>query len=188
MKKITLLSAVVWLALSSSVYAQSEGSSDPVKANAFKANPLGLIIGIGKINYERRLSASTSVQLGASYFSYGNNDGSFSGLGLIPELRWYVGGHALEGFYVAPFAKYRNFSVKDKDDGSKYSVNVYGGGAKAGMQWLMGKKDNFIMDLAFGGKYQDFNYREEDNEGAVDIDNFLSGFSPELHFAIGFAF
>lgn len=184
MKKLTLIIALFILG-SSAVFAQ-DGSS---KNNAFKANPLGLIVGLGKVNYERKLSESTSAQLGVSYFSFNNSGDSFSGLGLVPEFRFYVNKNALDGFYVAPFMKYNNFTVKDGDSGFQGALNIYRAGAKAGMQWLMGKNENFIIDLAFGGKYSDFNLNVKEGDGdSFDSEDLFEGFSPELHFAIGFAF
>ncbi len=183
MKKLTFLFALIILG-SATVHAQ-----DGDKNNSFKANPLGLLFGLGKINYERKLNDSMSAQLGLSYFSFSNSGNSFSGLGLVPEVRFYVGGNAIEGFYVAPFMKYNGLTLEDKDSEFKGRLNAYRGGAKAGMQWLMGKNENFIIDLAFGGKYSDFNIKvKEGSSDNFDSEDLFEGFSPELHFAIGFAF
>ena len=79
--------------------------------------------------------------------------------------------------------------VKNDDTGFEGGLNIYRAGAKAGMQWLMGKKENFIIDLAFGGKYSDFNLNVKEGTGeSFDNEDLFQGFSPELHFAIGFAF
>ena len=182
---LTLIIAL--LIFGGSAIAQ-DGDDAPIdRKNTLKANPLGLIIGIGKINYERKLGTHSSVQLGASYFSYTSDGSGISGLGLVPEYRFYVTGDAIGGFYLAPFAKYNALTLKDND--SRGTVSWYSGGAKAGFQWIMGKKETFVMDLAFGGKYSDFNLRvKEGAESDFDNTDLFEGFSPELHFAIGFAF
>lgn len=164
-------------------------AQDAEKKNTLKANPMGLIIGLGKINYERKLGDASSAQLGVSYFSYSSDGTSFSGLGLLPEYRFYVTKEALDGFYLAPFMKYNNFTLKNDEEDFKGSLNAYRFGAKAGFQWLMGKRKSFVMDLAFGGKYSDFNLKvKEGSEDDFDNENLFQGFSPELHFAIGYAF
>ena len=169
-----------------SAQAQDDAAS---KSNTFKANPLGLIVGAGKINYERKINDGASAQLGVSFWSFGSDGSSISGLGLVPEYRFYTAQEALEGFYIAPFMKYNNYTVKDDDEGFKAAANVYRFGAKGGFQWLMGKKENFVIDLAFGGKYSDFNLKvKEGDDSDFENEDLFQGFSPELHFAIGFAF
>lgn len=182
--RFTIFSMTLLLA-TLSINAQSENEPK----NTLKANPLGLIIGIGKINYERKLSETTSAQLGASYFNYSADGLSLSGLALAPEYRFYTGDAALKGFFLAPFLKYNNVTLKDEDQGFKGSLNAFAIGAKGGFQWLLGKQESFVIDLAFGGKYSDFNLKvKEGSEDAYDNEDLFHGFSPELHFAIGFAF
>lgn len=181
-KHLIALSVLMTLSISIT-FGQSE------QKNSLKANPLGLIVGIGKINYERKITDASSAQLGISYFKFSNDGSSISGLSLIPEFRFYVSKKAIDGFYLAPFFRYRNLTVKDEDDGFKASLNNYGGGAKAGFNWLLGKEQNFVIDLAFGAKYQDFSISvKEGTEDDLDNENLFHGFSPELHFALGFAF
>ncbi len=182
MKQLHLILVLSLLGVSSSM-AQEDVAND----NAIKANPLGLLLGIGKINYEKKLSDSRSAQLGVSYFNYGNSGDRLSGLGIIPEYRFYIKDDAIDGFYVAPFLKYNNFTVTDGD--FKGALNIYSGGAKAGMQWLLGKKDNFIIDLAFGGSYSDYNLKvKTGSDTSFDSEDLLSGIGLELNFSIGFAF
>ena len=181
MKKIVLLTLV------SLIFATTAFSQE--QKNAIKANPLGLIIGLGKLSYERELSASSSVQLGVSYFSYELfGSSTFSGFGLIPEYRFYPGAdkEAIEGFYAAPFLVYNNFTVKDDD--SKAALNIYGGGGKVGWNWLLGKSDGFVIDLSFGLRYTDGNLDvESGSDDDFDVD-LWKGVRPDLNFAIGFAF
>lgn len=183
MKKNVITLTVIMALSIGMVLGQSE------QKNALKANPLGLILGVGKINYERKITDASSVQLGISYFKFSNSGSSLSGLSLIPEYRFYVSKKAIDGFYLAPFFKYRNLTVEDESDDFKASLNNYGGGAKAGFNWLLGKEQNFVIDLAFGAKYQSYsiNVSQGSEDDFNNADSF-EGFSPELHFALGFAF
>ena len=190
--KPRLLTIITLITLSTTIFAQDTESAT-TKKNTFKANPLGLILGIGKINYERQLGPKSSAQLGFSFFSYTADGSGLSGFSLLPEYRFFVNGTAVEGFYIAPFAKYNSITYENEGDLTgedfKAKLNVYRIGAKGGFQWLLGKNENFVIDLAFGGKYSDFNLKvKEGNDDDFDNENLFEGFTPELSFAIGFVF
>ncbi|MBV6644077.1 MAG: DUF3575 domain-containing protein [Cyclobacteriaceae bacterium] len=178
--KVTLMALITILFVTASGFAQE-------KKNAIKAPPLGLILGFGKISYERALSEQTSAQLGVRFFSFDFDGTKFSGYGFIPEYRIYLGEpQAIEGFYAAPFAAFNSFSLKDGD--SKATLSVFGGGGKVGWNWLLGKRNSFVIDLAFGARYVDGNIKV-DSGSEDDFETGLwTGFRPELNFGIGFAF
>lgn len=181
MKKLILF--ITFILISAPSFAQEKKEFD----NSLKANPLGFLIRIGKINYEKKISESSSAQLGAFLINYSASGDSFSGFGLIPEYRFYINDNAIDGFYLAPFLKYNNLTVKS--GGFKGALNIYRIGAKAGMQWLFGRNDNFVVDLAFGAKYSVFNLAVKfGSEDSFNNENLFTGISPELNLAIGFAF
>ena len=81
--------------------------------------------------------------------------------------------------------KYNNLTVKS--GGFKGALNIYRIGAKAGMQWLFGSDQVFVVDLALVFKYSDFNLAVKDgSEDSFENENLFTGISPEFHFAINF--
>src|SRR5687768_12984481 len=104
--------------------------------NAVKINPLSLFVTTGNISYERALSEKTSVQLGTYYSGIGLGDFKYEGYGITPEFRIYFGarGTAMNGGYVAPFLRYQNFSISDKETKDKATFETMGGGALMGWQ------------------------------------------------------
>lgn len=186
MKKSLTIFFVLSILGSSTLFAQ-DTETEKGKMNSFKARPIGLIIGLGKIAYERKLNDHGSIQLGLAYFDYNFDSFGFSGIGITPEYRIFVTGDAIDGFYIAPFLSYDALTVKGDD--TKATGYRYGGGAKAGFQWLLGKRESFVIDLAFGGRYVDFGYKVENGSNDdFEDSSFLTGFRPDITFAIGFAF
>src|SRR5688500_14753733 len=106
---------VIAVLLVATVTAKAQYAPHP---NAIKLNPLSLILATGNVSYERAIGADKSIQLGAFYSSFGLSDLKYTGWGVTPEFRFYFAGkkEALNGVYVAPFARYQNFSLADKTD------------------------------------------------------------------------
>jgi hypothetical protein len=181
MKKICTLILIALLAIPS--FAQ-EKTSESDNKNVLKINTLALIIGTGSIFYERELSDNLSGQLGVAYLNYKINDSKFSGLILTPELRFYVKRNAIDGFYMAPYFRYQNFSVKNGSNDATYTN--YGGGLAFGRQWIF--NSGFTMDLFFGGHYGSGSLKV--NTGTQDQfdTNSFEGFRPRVGFTLGFAF
>src|SRR5438128_1855847 len=119
MKKLLL--ALSLFAIVSATKAQEAGRS-----NAVKLNPLSLFLATGNVSYERAVSHNQSFQLGGFYSGVGLGDIKYSGFGLTPEYRIYFGGHkqALNGVYAAPFARYQNFTLKDKSSSDKTTYST----------------------------------------------------------------
>ena len=89
----------------------------------------------------------------------------FTKFTITPEYRFYLGKkEAPGGFYIAPFARYTNmkltqaYKFTDSDD-SKHTANVtgkfngVGAGVVFGAQWLLGKKENIVLDFWFAGPF-----------------------------------
>src|SRR5215467_9736609 len=105
MKKPLLLAALLIAAFCTQ--AQDKGGP----SNAVKLNPLSLIFATGNISYERAVASNQSIQLGVFYSGLSAGGVKYTGLGITPEYRIYIGGQkmALNGVYVAPFVRYQNY-------------------------------------------------------------------------------
>lgn len=87
----------------------------------------------------------------------GTGDIRTSSFSITPEYRFYTSGEAMNGFYIAPYLKYRSwgfdFSGTFGDDNTgvdtKGKWNAVGGGAQMGYQWLIG--EHFVIDWYFLG-------------------------------------
>ena len=163
MKKISLILLLSCMAFGST-FAQS----------AIKLNPLSLFAATVNVAYETKLSDMQTGQLGLFYSGVSVGDVSYSGIGITPEYRFYLGnGEALDGLYAGPFVRYQNLSLK-ADDGvneGKASLTSFGGGLVLGRQWMF--NDVFTLDIFLGPKYSSTSLDvESDSE---EFDN-LSGF------------
>ena len=58
--------------------------------NTLKINPLSALVRVGSIFYERKISPSSSLQLGVAYIGLKSRDTKFSGLALTPEYRYFI--------------------------------------------------------------------------------------------------
>lgn len=180
MKKILTLVLIAVLAFPS--FAQESNESE--EKNVLKVNTLSLIIGTGSIFYEREFTDNLSGQMGVAYLNYKINKTKFTGLILTPEMRFYPKQNAVDGFYIAPYFRYQNFSL-ESDEGKGAYTN-YGGGLLFGRQWIT--NSGFTMDLFFGGHYSSGNIEvEEGTSDSFEVAKF-EGFKPRIGFAIGFAF
>ena len=136
------------------------------QSNAVKLNIFSLAIGTYNVSYEKALVDKNSAQLGLFYLGYkygsGDNKTSFTGIGITPEFRIYFN-EAMNGFYIAPFMRYQNYTLKadyqDTDSitfqtvtrTAKGSLQTFGGGLIAGHQWLLG--EHFTIDVFLGPSY-----------------------------------
>ncbi len=81
----------------------------------------------------------------------------YTAFGAVLENRFYLGGHAPRGFYLAPYARYNHFSLTrtTEDNEGQYAttfkgaVNGYGIGGAMGAQFRLG--DHFTIDATFIG-------------------------------------
>lgn len=179
MKKILLLVLAVAIAFPS--IAQKETSTEK---NVIKVNTLPLILGTGSIFYEHGFSEKISGQLGLGYMNYGVSGNRFSGLFITPELRLYPKGNAIDGFYVAPYLRYQNLTVKVDPD--KASLTNVGGGVALGRQWIT--NSGFTMDLFVGGHYTSASLNVKSGSESVFNIGAFDGFGFRIGFALGFAF
>jgi hypothetical protein len=180
MKKILFLAAIVTIA--SGLKAQES------RSNALKLNPLSLIFSTGNVAYEKAISSSTTAQLGAFYSGVSLGGIKYSGWGVTPEVRFYFGGKAMNGGYVAPFARYQNFTLKDKstDPVETESFTSIGGGALLG--WEKTWHSGFVLDLFAGPSYNSGKFKSSDGNPEFDIKGGINGFGVRTGITLGFAF
>ena len=112
-----------------------------------KTNPLGFFASQYQLAYEYGLNDNLSVQLSAGLMGGSGttsplNDPlssstvgtSRSGFIVIPEVRYYPGGSACEGFYLALAGRYRTAETEDDDGNSRLDRTAAGGALVLGYQ------------------------------------------------------
>ena len=104
---------------------------------------------------------------------------------LTPEARFYPKQNAIDGFYLAPYVRYQNFSLENTESNDKGTYTKFGGGLLFGRQWIT--NSGFTMDLFFGGHYSKGSVDVESGTDSFDVGKF-EGFGLRVGFAIGFAF
>jgi hypothetical protein len=182
MKNLVVLA--LFLAVVGGVKAQDAGRS-----NAIKLNPLSLVLATGNISYERAIASNKSLQLGAFYSSFGLAGLKYTGYGITPEFRLYFAGQkeALNGVYVAPFARYQSFSLVEKEYvDNKTSFTTIGGGATIGWQKMWGS--GFVLDLFAGPSYSSATFKNEGDEENFNVKGGFSGFGVRTGLTLGFGF
>lgn len=167
-------------------FCQEKTSITSPEKNVLKVNTLSLIAGTGSIFYERKISDLTSAQLGLAFLSYKISDTKLTGIILTPEFRIYAKKNAIDGFYIAPYLRYMNFTLKITSEDDKATFSSMGGGLLLGRQWIT--NSGFTMDLFFGGSYGSSSLKVSSGSESVFDLGLLKGFSPRIGFALGFAF
>lgn len=180
MKKVIILFLAILFVIPS--FSQEKPLVAPEK-NVLKINSLSLFLGTGSVFYERKLSDQTSGQLGLAYVGLKFQDTKFTGILLTPEFRIYPKKNAIDGFYVAPYLRYQNYTLQSGVN--KGSLSSIGGGVLLGREWIT--KSGFTMDLFFGGHYGTSNIKVDSGTDSFKTD-FITGFGIRVGFAVGFAF
>ena len=176
MKKLLLFP--VLLLISMTAFSQ--------KSNAIKLNLLSPLFRTGNLQYERAIGDKSSLQLGVFYTSYSEEITTFQGLGITPEFRFYPGGTPMDGFFVGPFVRYRNFELSDDADNSG-TLSLIGGGLIVGRQWIFGEAITF--ELFIGPMFSSGNFKLEEGSTGDSIESdFFDGFGARAGLTVGFAF
>jgi hypothetical protein len=156
--------------------------------NALKLNPLSIFAATGNVSYERAISSKQSFQLGVHYSGIKFSSIKYTGYGITPEFRFYLGQEVMNSFYVAPFARYQSFTIAEVETDSKATLTIMGGGVLLGRQWILG--ESFTIDLFMGPKYSSTNFKVSNG----DVDDFknakklFDGMGLRSGFTIGFTF
>ena len=173
---IALLASVTFL-VGPSAFAQ--------KGNVLKINIFSPIASTLNLQYERKISASSSFQLGFYYAGFTIGDTKFKGIGVTPEYRFYLSEtESPKGVYVAPFVRYQNFTVTN--GANEGTISTLGGGLIIGKQWIF--KEKIALDIFLGPKYSSRNVTVTNGTDSFDTGNGLSGFGIRAGVCFGLAF
>lgn len=153
------------------------------KRNLVKMNLTGVVFRNFQFAYERTISKRFGVQVSYGFIPTGQvplvdqyikdddiNDIKMGGNNFTLEPRIYLGRGYGHGFYLAPYYRYSHFNIdnltynyRSEDPatpGQKIPIAFSGKtnsnsvGLMIGAQWLLGKKDNWVLDVWFiGGHY-----------------------------------
>jgi len=191
MKKLSfIIVAIMMLGFANQSVAQS---------NAVKLNIFSLAISTYNVSFERAINDNNTAQLNVFYLNWGK-DTKFTGVGITPEFRIYFD-EALSGFYVAPFLRYQNYTLKATyqetdtttfelvDRTAKGTLQTFGGGLIAGHQWLLG--EHFTIDVFLGPSYNAGSIKAADDSDDPDYEfsgNMFDGFGIRWGLTFGFAF
>src|SRR5262245_54140240 len=106
------------------------------QGNVLKINIFSPIFKTFNVQYEKKINASSSFQLGFFYTGYSKDGDSFKGFGITPEYRFYLSdSEAPAGVYAAPFLRYQSFDISN-GLGDKGTLDAFGGGLIIGKQWI----------------------------------------------------
>jgi hypothetical protein len=126
-----------------SVAAQDEGTKVPVRQNqVLSTNPFLLLGEWANLEYERKVSPTTTMGIGGSLVSFDDGDDRYQSL--VGLVRHYPQGAPLTGFYFGGRLGVHAVS-SDDDDG-----HAYGLGVDVGYSWLLGAERNFYIGLGIG--------------------------------------
>ena len=128
---------------------------------AVKTNPLGFFAGQYQVAYERALNDNFSVQLSAGFIG-GTSEVSDSlevsteiynktGFIAIPEVRWYPGGSACEGFYITALGRFRSATTVNQSDEVMLERTANGAAVVLGYQRATG---GYMVDFFVGPQYK----------------------------------
>lgn len=156
------------------------------QSNVIKFNILAPVVKTANFQYERAFG-NKSFQLGAFYTGFSPETTKFSGFGITPEVRFYLGDtDAPEGFYAAPFVRYQSFTIEetDPDFSAKGTFSAFGGGLIIGKQWIF--KEKVALDLFIGPAYSSGKVKVEEGTGTLDAEAF-DGFGVRFGVCFGLA-
>ncbi|KFC24540.1 DUF3575 domain-containing protein [Chryseobacterium sp. FH1] len=175
---------LIGLSLFCSLFANSqEIETTQEKKNLVKMNLTSVVFRNYQFAYERLFTKRFSVQVSYGFIPAGQipfvdevikdenvENIKLGGNNLTIEPRFYLGKGYGHGFYIAPYYRYSHFNVDNLTyrytsedpafDGEKIPVSFTGKtnsnniGLMIGAQWLLGRKDNWVLDVWFiGGHY-----------------------------------
>ena len=148
--------------------------------NVIKVNPFALLGGNDLVSYERALGEHSSGTIGAGYGGYQLGGLKYKNYGASLQYRYYFN-EALTGFFGAAALGYSKGSVELDNDNDDIDFNSFGGGLRAGYQWIW--DSGFSLDLNAGINYRSFSYEDDEN---ISLKG--NGILPSFGLGIGYAF
>ncbi len=124
-------------------HGQEAGSRTPVPHDqVLSANPFLFLWEWANVEYERKISPTSTVGVAGSWVSLDDGDESYKSLNGF--YRYYPQGAALVGFYLGGRLGFHG--VSDEDD----EGHAFGLGVDVGYSWLMGANRKFYMGIGIG--------------------------------------
>lgn len=183
MKKVFALSLVSLFLV---MIALPLAAQDAPPKNLIKINLLSPLVRTGSFFFERAMTDEISLQLGFFYTGASVGETTFRGFGLTPELRYYLSEKhpAPRGVFIAPFARYQNFTLTDDLD-NEGTYSSFGGGLLVGTQTMF--KNKISLDVWAGPSYSSGKTKVTDGEDNFDLGSF-DGFGVRFGVTVGFGF
>ena len=162
------------------------------KKNIIKTNITAFLLSTIHLNYERVINKNITVQLGAHYTFFGddnNNSGNdfarIRGFGITPEVRLYPLGLAPTGFFVGLSPRFQTYTVGSVFNNSQRTITGLGVAVIGGGQWLI----NDIVSLeVYGGLSSNKVTYTISGSGNQNGDTPVSSFGFRCGFTVGVAF
>lgn len=162
-----LLLALILVAFNIRSYSKNQILTDSTILNdtiqkpaAIMISPVGLIAGnYSKLKFRVQGATKKHFAIGSDLKLYFN---SYPGFQINPFLKYFVSGNNLKGVYVYGSGLYGMNKKLPPHKTRKY--NCYGAGAGIGIQIVIGKLKNGLIDIGMGVKYVA-------TDAAIDINN-----------------
>ena len=140
-------------------------------SNAVKTSLTSPFLRTYLIAYERVINQDMGAQLGFYYTGFKLGDAKFSGYAITPEFRYYLSETkgAPSGGFVAPFFRYQNFTLENKNDpaAGKGTFTRIGGGLIVGTQRVF--KDKITLSAFIGPYYGKSDLAWDDPNDQLDF-------------------
>ena len=157
MKKFILAACAAFVGLTMSAQENTQ---------VIKHNPLGWFGAQYQLGYERAINDNISASLSAGFIGgtgevtvtdeNGENEtitsSTKSGFIFLPEVRYYTGGNACEGFYFGLGGRFRSATTVDENDALLLERTANGAHLVVG--WQQTRGDGFMVDYFFGPQYK----------------------------------
>ena len=157
--------------------------------NVVKLNIFSPLVSTLNLSYENAFSEDKSFQIGFFYTGAKIVDTKFTGIGITPEIRFYLGDDAApQGFYAAPFLRYQNFKLTEPLSSGSATLSTFGLGVTVGKQWIF--KEKFSLDLFIGPSYSfgDIKVNDGGSTETFSTGSLGSGFGIRTGLTFGLAF
>lgn len=185
MRTLRTIALAAALAIPAMVSAQAPAA----KSNVLSIQPLAAMFTVFAGELEHRMGTSSTIGLGASYWSHGDTDKSGSSGKYMSgdlKLKYYPQGHALEGFALGGQLGYTSIQGTETTiSGSTTTTQEETlSGPTAGISldynWLLGANKGFYIGLGVGAKKV---FVKDSNIITDLLDTY-----PTARLSIGFAF
>lgn len=158
--------------------AQTDTMSAPVRTSAVSILPLHAILGFYAGDFERAVSRTATIGLGASYFSLGEDEDEFVYATTEAKFRYYPSGDPLRGLSFGVTAG-PTFLSAESPDAEDDDITALGVGFEVARSHVLGVDRRFYYGYGAGAKRLFFSGEEADGVQVV---------IPTLRLSVGYAF